>query len=111
MTGTLKHLAFTPALTPLSDLVVELRVPTIEHAGVLEDWRETPRYLLPNHEAGVAQRGLLSCSYCGVGDGGRLERVPESAGKPLAGGGLEVYREQLAGVPPTSGSIKLRSSL
>ena len=62
MTSTLKPLPFTPALTPVPGSAVELRVPTIEHAGVLEDWRETPRYLLPNHEAGVAQRGVLSCS-------------------------------------------------
>lgn len=111
MTSTLKPQPFTPALTPVPGSAVELRVPTIEHAGVLEDWRETPRYLLPNHEAGVAQRGVLSCSYCGVGDGGRLERVPENPGKPLAAGSLEVYREQLAGVEPTSGCIKLRSSM
>src|SRR5690606_23799538 len=83
-----------------------------EHAGLLEDWLEMPRYLLPDHTAGVPQHGMLSCSYCGVGDGGRLERVPEASGADAAGSGqLRVYREVLSGVEPTTGCIKLRSSM
>jgi ferredoxin-NADP reductase/anaerobic selenocysteine-containing dehydrogenase len=53
-------------------------VPSIEHAGLLPDLLETPRYLMPRHESGVPQIGRLSCSFCGVGDGGRAVRVPES---------------------------------
>ncbi|MGC4088100.1 MAG: FAD-binding oxidoreductase [Polyangiaceae bacterium] len=70
-----------PAETPVSSAPpssgVEDQVLTFEHAGLLEDLLETPRYLMPEHQAGVPQVGRLSCSYCGVGDGGTLERVPE----------------------------------
>ena len=59
-------------------MTVEVRVPTLEHAGLLEDLTETPRYLMPRHESGVPLIGKLSCSYCGVGDGGRTERVAET---------------------------------
>ena len=45
-------------------------LPTIDHAGMLEDLFETPPYVLPNHERGRPQIGLISCSYCGVGDSG-----------------------------------------
>ncbi|MEY2936871.1 MAG: hypothetical protein RL033_7620 [Pseudomonadota bacterium] len=112
MTRSLKPQGFTPALTPIPGSAVEVRVPTIEHAGVLEDWTEMPRYLLPNHAEGVAQQGTLSCSFCGVGDGGRLEKVVEAtaAGSPSAGN-LRVYREVLSNVEPTTGCIKLRSSM
>ncbi|MEY4545643.1 MAG: hypothetical protein RL685_1838, partial [Pseudomonadota bacterium] len=112
MNRTLKPQGFTPALTPIPGSAVEVRVPTIEHAGVLEDWTEMPRYLLPNHTQGVAQQGTLSCSFCGVGDGGRLEKVTEAtpAGSPPAGN-LRVYREVLSQVEPTTGCIKLRSSM
>jgi ferredoxin-NADP reductase/anaerobic selenocysteine-containing dehydrogenase len=61
---------------------VGARVPTIEHAGLLPDLLETPRYLMPRHESGVPQIGRVSCSFCGVGDGGRSERVPEPAAAP-----------------------------
>lgn len=71
---------FAASLTPVPDSATVVRVPTIEHAGVLEDLLEMPRYLMPKHEAGVPQTGKLSCSYCGVGDGGRFERVPETSG-------------------------------
>jgi ferredoxin-NADP reductase/anaerobic selenocysteine-containing dehydrogenase len=99
---------FRASPTPVPGSVTQPRVPTLEHAGLLEDLHETPRYLLPNHQAGVPQLGRLSCSYCGVGDGGRMERVPETV---EAGRNLSVYRELLGGVQPTTGCIKLRHSL
>ena len=112
MTRTLQPQGFTRALTPIPGSAVEARVPSIEHAGVLEDWVEMPRYLLPNHTPGVLQQGTLSCSFCGVGDGGRLEKVTEAtaAGSSPAGN-LRVYREVLSQVQPTTGCIKLRSSM
>jgi len=99
---------FHPSATPVPGSVTLARVPTLEHAGLLEDLLETPRYLLPNHEAGVPQLGRLSCSFCGVGDGGRIERVPETTD---AGRNLSVYREVLGGLQPTTGCIKLRHSM
>ncbi|HVY45923.1 MAG TPA: FAD-binding oxidoreductase [Minicystis sp.] len=53
-------------------------VPTIDHAGVLEDLHETPAYVMPHHDRGQPQIGKISCSFCGIGDGGTFERVPES---------------------------------
>lgn len=111
-----------PSFTPAPFSAVGVRVPTLEHAGLLEDLSETPRYLLPRHEAGVAMAGKISCSFCGVGDGGQLSRVPDveaSAIVPPAalGGGravagqLSAYRELLLDVVPTSGCIKLRHSM
>ncbi len=111
MTKTLKPQPFVPTLTPVPGSAVEVRVPTIEHAGLLEDCLEMPRYLLPDHAAGVPQQGILSCSYCGVGDGGRLERVPEKSGDGQLASNLRVYREVLSQVEPTTGCIKLRSSM
>ncbi len=52
-------------------------VPTIDNADALDDLREMPAYLMPDHEEGVPQIGRISCSFCGVGDGGTTERVPE----------------------------------
>lgn len=63
--------------TPAPFSAVEVRVPSVDHAGELEDLTETPRYLMPRHESGVPIITKVSCSYCGVGDGGRAERVPE----------------------------------
>ena len=56
-------------------------LPVIDHAGMLEDLFETPPYVLPNHERGKPQLGLISCSYCGVGDSGVFgtEEPPETA--------------------------------
>ncbi len=70
---------FTTSATPAPFSAVEVRAPTLEHAGLLEDLTETPRYLMPRHESGVPIINKLSCSYCGVGDGGRAERVAEGA--------------------------------
>lgn len=72
----------SPSEQPAPGSSAEARVPTIEHAGLLEDLVETPRYVMPRHESGVPQIGRLSCSYCGVGDGGRSTRVPESPTAP-----------------------------
>jgi hypothetical protein len=49
-------------------------VPTIEHAGVLDDLVETPAYLMPEHAIGVPRNGGISCCFCGVGDSGLIER-------------------------------------
>jgi ferredoxin-NADP reductase/anaerobic selenocysteine-containing dehydrogenase len=112
MTRTLQPQALQRALTPVPGSAVEPRVPSIEHAGLLEDLQETPRCLLPEHTAGVPQRGLLSCSYCGVGDGGQLERIAETEGeRPASASNLRVFREVLSKVEPTTGCIKLRSSM
>lgn len=108
---------FAPSLTPAPFSAVEVRTPTLEHAGLLEDLSETPRYLLPPHHAGVALLGKLSCSFCGVGDGGTLTRVeePDAALEARPGaavqGRLKAYREVLEGVAPTTGCIKLRHSM
>ncbi|HEY4015247.1 MAG TPA: molybdopterin dinucleotide binding domain-containing protein [Polyangiaceae bacterium] len=63
--------------------------PTIDDAGALPDLHEMPAYLMPGHEGGVPQIGRISCSFCGVGDGGTTERVadgPDSAASaPVAG--------------------------
>lgn len=53
--------------------IPEHAVPTIEHAGMLEDLRFTPAYIDPEHRQGTPQVGHVSCSYCGVGDGGKFE--------------------------------------
>ncbi|HKO93546.1 MAG TPA: FAD-binding oxidoreductase [Polyangiaceae bacterium] len=112
MSRTLKPQPFSPGLTPVPDSAVEARVPTIEHAGVLPDLPEMPRYLLPGHAVGAAHSGILSCSYCGVGDGGRIARVPEEEGGGSSRAAhLRVYREVLSQVEPTTGCIKLRSSM
>ena len=68
--------AAVPSAAP--DSGTEPTVPTLDHAGLMEDLTETPRYVMPEHEASVPQMGKLSCSFCGVGDGATLERVPET---------------------------------
>ncbi len=70
---------------------------TIESANALEDLTEVPAYLMPAHERGVPQIGRISCSYCGLGDGGRIDRVPETPppadGIPVAGDGGRLWIE------------------
>ena len=51
----------------------EHAVPTIEHAGMLEDLRLTPPYIDPDHRPGTPQVGHVSCSFCGVGDSGKFQ--------------------------------------
>lgn len=50
------------------------RVPTIEHAGMLEELTELPPYIAGGHKRGEPQSGKVSCSYCGVGDSGDFQR-------------------------------------
>lgn len=73
---------------------------TIDHAGMLEDLLETPGYVMPHHELHQPQIGKISCSFCGVGDGGTFERVPE-AGE--AAGELPVGPASLVFQAPGSG--------
>ncbi|MCG8462741.1 MAG: hypothetical protein MI919_41175, partial [Holophagales bacterium] len=68
-------------------------LPVIDHAGQLEDLLETPRYLIPGHEPGTAKVGHISCSYCGVGDGGVFRGADQdSPGAPSAGEGTFTVR-------------------
>src|SRR5690349_4078600 len=61
-------------------------VPTIEHAGALEDLTRMPGYLMPGHRRGRPLPGHVSCSYCGVGDGGVLQTIASSGPEPLPQG-------------------------
>lgn len=47
---------------------------TIEHAGQLEDLDIIPPSLVPGHVPRLHGLSTMSCSYCGVGDGGILRR-------------------------------------
>jgi ferredoxin-NADP reductase/anaerobic selenocysteine-containing dehydrogenase len=93
-------------------------VPTIDHAGLLEDLDETPAYLLMPSAFGVAQPNLgrISCSFCGVGDGGTVERVPEAPPEASDDAGpstvrrVSVFRESIKATRPTSGCVKLKLS-
>ena len=58
------------------------RIPTIEHAGELEDLEVTPAFVMPNHEHDHPQNGRYSCCFCGVGDSGKL--VPKNGAAPAA---------------------------
>lgn len=78
---------------------------TIEHAGLLEDLLHTPAYLMPGHDHGTAQSGKISCSFCGVGDGGIFERLPEVSEQ-----GLQIFKEAIRGPAPSTGCVKLRLS-
>ena len=69
------------------------QIPTIEHAGELEDLEVMPPWVNPNHEVGQPQTGRYSCSFCGVGDSGFLlpkkrEAVAETPFAPSAGEGI-----------------------
>jgi hypothetical protein len=54
-------------VSPLPD-----RLPTIEHAGFLEDLLEVPPFLLPDHGHEPPLHSHFSCAFCGVGNSGRL---------------------------------------
>lgn len=56
-------------------------LPTIEHAGMLDDLDVTPGHVLPGHTHGKPI-GAISCSFCGVGDSGFLveETVEQNGG-------------------------------
>ncbi len=50
----------------------ESTLPTIPHAGVLEDLATMPACVMPDHASGHPANGLYSCCFCGVGDGGKV---------------------------------------
>ena len=58
------------------------RIPTIEHAGELEDMEVTPAYVMPDHEHDHPQNGRYSCCFCGVGDSGKF--VAKNGAAPAA---------------------------
>jgi ferredoxin-NADP reductase/anaerobic selenocysteine-containing dehydrogenase len=89
---------------------------TIDHAGLLEDILEMPGYLSPDPNV-AAKIGSVSCSYCGVGDSGTSERVPdvpaganESDDAPATVRKITVWKEVFREGKPTAGCIKLRHS-
>jgi anaerobic selenocysteine-containing dehydrogenase len=51
----------------------EPTLPTIPHAGVLEDLATMPAYVMPDHHGGHPANGRFSCCFCGVGDGGSVQ--------------------------------------
>lgn len=61
-------------------------VPTMEHAGRLEDLALTPAYLVPGHQAGHPQLGKVSCSFCGVGDSSIFQAEGAEPPPPLQRG-------------------------
>ena len=75
------------------------QIPTIEHAGELEDLEEMPPWVMPHHEVGHPQTGRYSCAFCGVGDSGFLmpkksNLVAEAPSGPAAGEGIfRIMRE------------------
>jgi ferredoxin-NADP reductase/anaerobic selenocysteine-containing dehydrogenase len=82
-------------------------VPTIEHAGQLEDLLEVPAYLTADHRS-MPQNGRFSCSFCGVGDGGVIERTEASSSAEVH---LTTLKESLRELSPTTGCVKLRLSM
>mgnify|MGYP000990313903 CR=1 FL=1 len=94
----------------MTDHTAAPRLPTIDHAGVLEDLSETPGYVMPQHASSHPQIGKVSCSFCGVGDGGTFERVAEAPEVGAAGRNLAVVKEVIRATVPTTGCVKLRLS-
>jgi len=92
-------------------------LPIAEDTGVLEDLFETPRFLVPDHAAGVAPSGRYSCAFCGVGDGGVVsyKRTSEAAIPATASGRyptvMSVLETVVREATPTAGCIKLKTSL
>lgn len=87
-------------------------LPTIAHAGLLEDLGHTHPCVLPDGGAEVPRH--LSCSFCGVGDGARLTLEAESppAQEPLPEGSLHLSlrvdgRQQTHVAQVTSGVLTL----
>lgn len=89
---------------------------TIDHAGMLEDIDAFPPYLASETPTGAELIGSVSCSFCGVGDGGIVERVPETpatddeANGPSTVRKVAVWRESMRDGKPTAGCVKLRHS-
>ena len=69
-------------------------IPTVEHAGALDDLVELPAYLAPDHATGQPPSLLYSCAFCGVGDGGRVATTTTATadGVPAALGRLRLVR-------------------
>jgi len=76
-------------------------LPTIEHAGVLDDCLEAPRYILADQSCSNTRIANLSCSFCGVGDGGFCVVKEEE----IAKGTLAQY--VIKDTAPTTGCAKL----
>lgn len=69
-------------------------VPTIEHAGVLEDLHEIPSYVLE----GAGPGGHYSCCFCGVGDGGVVSTQQVASASPeIPAAGEGTFRVEVAG--------------
>src|SRR5262249_34054537 len=73
------------------------------------------------HKQDLAQTGTISCSFCGVGDGGVVERIPEEQAPPFSGAStqgnasvpgprLAVFKEVIRDTTPSAGCVKLRLS-
>lgn len=60
--------------SPSSDNSVsdESPLPTLPHAGVLEDLATMPPWVMPDHASTHPANGLYSCCFCGIGDGGKV---------------------------------------
>jgi anaerobic selenocysteine-containing dehydrogenase len=58
----------------------ESTLPTIPHAGVLEDLATMPAYVMPDHHGGHPANGRFSCCFCGVGDGGTVQMSESKRG-------------------------------
>ncbi len=94
------------------------KLPTIEHAGLLDDLTETPKYML-EEGADMQCRGYYSCSFCGVGDAGVLTsanvkidcEIKPTEAAPAYHRGLSVSDSTLKELTPTSGCAKLKLSL
>ncbi|HVT05380.1 MAG TPA: molybdopterin dinucleotide binding domain-containing protein [Thermoanaerobaculia bacterium] len=69
---------------------------TIEHAGVLGEQHELPRYVMDG--ATSERSGQYSCSFCGVGDGGVVSRQSvDSSGTEKPPAGAVIMRVEVVG--------------
>jgi hypothetical protein len=81
-------------------------LPTIDHVGWLEELRE-----LPGHLGGPDGAPRHSCAFCGVGDGAVVTEQPLATGDDGDAGVVQASRTLLARHAPTSGCVKLKTSL
>lgn len=88
-------------------------LPTLEHAGLLDDLAEPPGYVT----GGAATlRGAYSCCFCGMGESGVLVEVeaPAAAAAATPAGyrrALSVADSSVRHTAPTAGCVKLKTSL
>lgn len=76
-------------------------LPTIPHAGVLEDLATMPAYVMPDHHEGHPANGRFSCCFCGVGDAGQVVINETKRGAAESGPTLPQGEGQLwVGKPP-----------